>query len=333
VCSSDLLLSGAMTAHVPPAARGFTIESPQGKVIDLGTEFALAVDDKGTTDVYVISGVVEAYADAANSKSFLSLQEKQSARIDVEGVALTPDSKPFVRDIPVIVPRTMSLDFQRPIAGTLLDAKGQGIGLTNRLPGTGRRLKLHDANLALNVSKSQLELMTTNSDLNTQYRLDQGEYLGVKLTDLGFTGPEDFALTVVVENIPSLQKVGQFGLYAGIRSDHTIRGGLLSRKEPEQYRQFLVQNQAGKDAPPHFVGVTNPGDDVRLTLRREGKKYALTVENLTTGNSTILTMPQPSYLENQREMYVGFFGANTKSEVRRTLILKEFNATVWAEGP
>jgi hypothetical protein len=138
---------------------------------------------------------------------------------------------------------------------------------------------------------------------------------------------------VVVENIPSLQKVGQLGLYAGIRSDHTIRGGLLSRKEPEQYRQFLVQNQAGKDAPPHFVGVTNPGDDVRLTLRREGKKYALTVENLTTGNSTILTMPQPSYLENQREMYVGFFGANTQSEVRRMLILKEFNVTVWTQGP
>jgi hypothetical protein len=44
-------------------------------------------------------------------------------------------------------------------------------------------------------------------------------------------------------------------------------------------------------------------------------------------------MPQPSYLENQREMYVGFFGANTQSEVRRMLILKEFNVTVWTQGP
>jgi hypothetical protein len=144
---------------------------------------------------------------------------------------------------------------------------------------------------------------------------------------------ENFALTVVVPNIPALQRVGQFGLYAGVRSDRNIRGGLLSRKEPEQYRQFLVQNQAGNDAPPHYVGLTTPGDDLRLTLRREEKQFSLTVENLTTGNSTILTMPQPTYLEGQRDIYVGFFGANTQSEIRRTLILKEFKATVWTVRP
>lgn len=336
--NSARLRHGKLTAKVPESARGFQVVTPNGKVVDLGTEFALSVDADGVTDVYVYSGTVEAYADAAKTRNFVSLQERQGARIDVEGVVLkqaqpVPETKPFVRDIPVIVPRRMSLDFQRPIPETLCDAGGRGLGLTHRLPGTGRRLKTNDDNLFLNVAERQLELKTTNSDLNTKYKLDQGEYLGIKLTDLGFTGTEDFALMVVVPNIPALQKVGQFGLYAGIRSDHTIRGGLLSRKEPEQYRQFLVQNQGGKDAPPHFVGLSNPGDDIRLTLRREGKKYALTVENLTTGNSTILTMPQPNFLEQQRDMYVGFFGANTQSEVRRTLILKEFTATVWTKNP
>ena len=231
------------------------------------------------------------------------------------------------------MPRTVTLDFQQPIEGGLRDAAGLGTGLSHRLPGTGRRLKPNDENLTLNLAQGQLELTTTNSDLNTQYRLDQGEYLGIKLSDLGFTGPEDFALTVVVPSIPALQRVGQFGLYAGIQSDHSIRGGLLSRKEPEQYRQFLVQNEHGKDAPPHFVGLTTPGDDLRLTLRREGKLYSLTVENLTNGLSTTLTMPQPPYLEGQSELHVGFFGANTQSEIRRTLILKEFKATVWTVMP
>jgi len=336
--NSARLQRGKLTAKVPESAKGFQIVTPKGKVIDLGTEFALAVEEDGTTDVYVFSGTVEAYADARKPKNFLSLQERQAARIDVQGVALKADApahpaKPFVRDIPVIVPRTLALDFQRPIDGTLRDAAGLGTGLLHRLPGTGKRLKAHDSNLSLNLAQQQLELTTTNSDLNTQYKLDHGEYLGIKLNDLGFTGAEDFALTVVVPNIPPLQKVGQFGLYAGVKSDCTIRGGLLSRKEPELYRQFLVQNQSGKDAPPHFVGLTTPGDDLRMTLRREGKQYALTVENLTTGNKSILEMPQPAFLEGQREIYVGFFGANTQSEIRRTLVLKEFKATVWTVAP
>jgi hypothetical protein len=330
--NSARLERGKLSAKVPDSAKGFQIITPKGKVVDLGTEFAMAVENDGTTDVYVFSGKVEAYADAKQD-NFLSLNEKQAARIDVQGVALNDEAaKPFVRDIPVLVPRVYALDFQRPSTG-ILDSAGLGTGLTHRLPGTGKRLRTHDDNLTLNTQESQLELMTTNSDLNTQYKLDVGEYLGIKLTDLGFTGTEDFALTVVVPNIPALQRVGQFGLYAGVKSDRTIRGGLLSRKEPEQYRQFLVQNQNGKDAPPHYVGLTTPGDDLRLTLRREGKQYALTVENLTNGNSTILTMPQPTYLEGQRDLYVGFFGANTQSEIRRKLTLKEFKATVWTQAP
>jgi hypothetical protein len=328
--NSARLKRGKLSAKVPESAKGFQIITPQGKVVDHGTEFALAVEEDGTTDVYVFSGKLEAHGEA----NLLSLQEKQSARIDGRGVTLKPalaepETKPFIRDIPVIVARSFELDFHQPIDSTLLDAQGHGTGLTHRLPGTGKRLKHKDDNLHLNASLGHLELTTTNSDLNTQFKLDQGEYLGIKLTDLGFTGVEDFALTVVVPSIPALPRVGQFGLYAGVRSDRNIRGGLLSRKEPEQYRQFLVQNQGGKDAAPHYVGLTTPGDDLRLTLRREGKQYSLTIENQTTGQATSLTMPQPKYLEGQRDMYVGFFGANTQSEVRRTLRLKEFKATVW----
>jgi hypothetical protein len=74
-------------------------------------------------------------------------------------------------------------------------------------------------------------------------------------------------------------------------------------------------------------------DDLRLTLRREGKRYSLTVENLTTSNSTTLTMPQPASVEGERDLHIGFFGANTQSETRRTLVLKEFKATVWTLVP
>src|SRR5262249_43250870 len=53
------LLRGRLSARVPPSAAGFEIRSPQGRVIDLGTEFGVAVADNGVTDVYVFEGKVE----------------------------------------------------------------------------------------------------------------------------------------------------------------------------------------------------------------------------------------------------------------------------------
>ena len=97
--------------------------------------------------------------------------------------------------------------------------------MTHRLPGTGRLLEPNDTNLLLAPGGERLRLTTTNSDVNTQYLLDRGEYLGVRLSDVGFTGREDFEVSVSIPDIPSLRQLGQFGLYAGTRSDQNIRGG------------------------------------------------------------------------------------------------------------
>lgn len=53
------LRSGRIVPHVPSVAKGFTVVSPGGEIIDLGTEFSVSVDDKGKTDVYVIDGEVD----------------------------------------------------------------------------------------------------------------------------------------------------------------------------------------------------------------------------------------------------------------------------------
>ena len=55
------LLTGTLTARVPAQARGFTVLTPRGKVVDLGTEFGLSVDEGGTTTVRVFTGEVEAF--------------------------------------------------------------------------------------------------------------------------------------------------------------------------------------------------------------------------------------------------------------------------------
>src|SRR5262249_21923415 len=150
----------------------------------------------------------------------------------------------FVRSIdppPVISPRTRKLDFSEVVSGTLLDREGRGIGLTHRLPGTGQALSPRDPNLRLNPGARALELTTTRSDLNHQVGVDVGESLGFRLSELGFSGREDFTISVEMPDIPGLERVGQFGLYAGASGSRAIRGGVL-RQQDGSYSLFLVNN-------------------------------------------------------------------------------------------
>jgi ferric-dicitrate binding protein FerR (iron transport regulator) len=336
--SSVRLHGGKLAARVTGRA-GFEVFSPQGKVTDTGTEFGVSVSDAGATDVHVFEGRVE-IVPVGPGAAAVSVLQAQTARIAAGTVTVRPQPGPegFVRAIvppPVVSPRLVRLEFDRPGSAGVRDQAGVATGFTHRLPGTGTALAGGDPNLRLDPTKGQLELTTTNTDLNTQYRLWEGEYLGVRLTDQGFTGPEDFAVSATFLDIPALEIVGQFGLFAGSASDQTVRGGLINsrRNESGQYTQFLVTNQDGKDSPPHKVGLLETGTDLSMTLRRTGGRYTLTVENLTTGEASTLTPRQPAFLDPVRDLYVGVFGANTQSEVRRTLVIKDFRATVWTVAP
>ena len=298
--SSARLHRGKLTARMPTGESGFEVLSPQGKVIDLGTEFGIAVSDAGATSVRVFEGRVEVLPTGAASAAAVSLTRDQVARI-ADGkvtVKIAPDdpgSGDFVRSItprPAATPRTLKLIFDRPaLDGGIRDDAGVLTGFTHRLPGTGTALPSDDPNLRLIPAKGQLELTTTKSDLNTQSELPQGEYLGVRLADLGFAGPEDFEVSVTILDIPALEFIGQFGVYAGPASNQNIRGGLISarRKEPGQYTQFLVINRNGDDSRPYKVGLFETGTDLRITLRREAGTFTLTVANLTTAEASTVT--------------------------------------------
>lgn len=53
------LRRGELVARVPEEGHGFTIETPHGQVVDLGTEFGVVVDDFGASQVSVFEGKVE----------------------------------------------------------------------------------------------------------------------------------------------------------------------------------------------------------------------------------------------------------------------------------
>lgn len=342
---SARLRFGKLAAKVPKSAHGFTILSPEGKIIDLGTEFVMSVARDGATEVYVDKGEVQALGNKGDSQSPIHVKEKEGILLADGAVSRkSQDAVPtqFIRQItlpPIYAPRTLTLDFKASITGSIADADGLGTGLTHRLPGTGKKLLQHDANLKLDTEKGQLVLTTTDSDVNRRYKLEQGEYLGFRLSDFGFTGTEDFSIAVTIPEIPELAAVGQFGLFAGTRNDCSIRGGLIrdnaataknsTDKKVTIYQQFMANNNGGNDSNGFFVGLYASGEDMQMTLRRTTGKFYLTVGN-HTGTNTI-DIKHPEFLDGQKEMFLGLYGANTQSNKPQQIIIKRIEITVWEQ--
>jgi hypothetical protein len=57
--TSGLISQGLLTARVPAEAVGFTVRTPTATVVDLGTEFGVAVEPSGLSEVEVFVGRVE----------------------------------------------------------------------------------------------------------------------------------------------------------------------------------------------------------------------------------------------------------------------------------
>jgi hypothetical protein len=62
------LARGKLAAEVPPSAIGFTILTPSGEIVDLGTKFGVDVPKEGASEVHVFKGEVVARADGASER-------------------------------------------------------------------------------------------------------------------------------------------------------------------------------------------------------------------------------------------------------------------------
>ncbi len=85
------VFSGRMRAQVPPAARGFSLEVNDMKVVDLGTEFGVSVSG-GVADIQVFDGEVELILPAAGKRLITSGKSiRQNASGEFEPGQVTPD--------------------------------------------------------------------------------------------------------------------------------------------------------------------------------------------------------------------------------------------------
>lgn len=99
---------GQLTALVPKRAIGFTIHSPEASIVDLGTEFGLAVDQFGVSKVQVYEGevIAEHRGSRPVEQSRLRIVKDEHARIDDNGVVLQepdPADMQLARSLPRVV--------------------------------------------------------------------------------------------------------------------------------------------------------------------------------------------------------------------------------------
>ncbi len=65
------LMKGRLSAEVPPAAKGFTVVTPSGDAVDLGTRFGVDVPLNGAAEIHVFQGEVIAKASGNTNKQSL----------------------------------------------------------------------------------------------------------------------------------------------------------------------------------------------------------------------------------------------------------------------
>lgn len=95
---------GKVRGSVPPQAVGFVVKTPEYDLVDLGTEFGIAVDGKGSSEVHVFDGKVELRGVGNGANTTRGLSEGEAMRL--KG---TTTGKVFDMD-PALFPEASLLD-------------------------------------------------------------------------------------------------------------------------------------------------------------------------------------------------------------------------------
>ncbi len=80
-----VLVSGSLQARADEGTIGLVVSTPNGRIVDIGTEFVVSVGPDNSTDVQVIEGMVEAYPSHGDEAQPRLLEGNQRARIANDG--------------------------------------------------------------------------------------------------------------------------------------------------------------------------------------------------------------------------------------------------------
>ena len=122
---------GRAVVRVEEEARGFIVDGPQGRIVDLGTEFGVCVQQAGDMEVHVLEGRVTAQPVGTNKPVELTRSQAMQWSADkVHRLAAQPLS--FVTDLPTRSRRPVGFvhwSFDEG-TGTISRNLGHGLGRT-----------------------------------------------------------------------------------------------------------------------------------------------------------------------------------------------------------
>lgn len=114
------LLSGKLYAEVPERAHGFTVVTPAGRVVDLGTRFAIEVTGGHADGIQVYEGRVIAKLDGGANSRGSELTAGEAARMDSAAQVIKPapfDDDRFTQVIGPFYESFQAREKARPFAG------------------------------------------------------------------------------------------------------------------------------------------------------------------------------------------------------------------------
>ena len=109
---SCLLRLGDLGASIPPSAIGFSVTTPSSVTIDLGTEFGVSVDERGSSEVHVFDGEVATHSLDRNgvpTGEVVRLTSSEAKHFEIGGTTLREfeaNEKRFVRTPHPSIPPT-----------------------------------------------------------------------------------------------------------------------------------------------------------------------------------------------------------------------------------
>jgi hypothetical protein len=213
------------------------------------------------------------------------------------------------------------------VPGTILDANGNGTGLTHRLPGTGSSYPMAnpDPNLNMSTTPGVLDITSTLANLDGRSRAGL-EAFGLLLPNPGANDItiEAKFLGTDIGNVLS----NQLMLYAANSAGDSIRAG-LHRGSPSGYLSYtFASNQLGGDAGYYDSGsIFSNGEDVIISLARTSGTWEVSWQNLTnpSKSGTSGSIAAFNWLDNQ-DLYVGIHYANPRTSTQYTTGVEYFRA-------
>jgi len=200
-----------------------------------------------------------------------------------------------------------TLDFNNPVPGTLADATGQGVGFTDRLPGTGASIATNNPNWSLAGGVLTITSVQANLESVPQTNLPVTDAPCILVT----AGPTD-SIDVFVRllNVSVINSSDHAGIIIG-----ASESAWLSLYVHETSAVVLEEWRV----PPatqgvrHFLdtGCFNFGDNVELRLTRAAGQWQARWHNITastTGASLPVTIP---WLDTHPTLHAGVVALNT----------------------